>query len=178
MARPRRGTGFVVETVRQPPTATGHRRFSAIDRQVRRRSASPRSPRCTVGRRHHRVDKVQTALPAAGRHVVIDATQSAGVVAMDVTRLDPDAVIFPTYKWLVGPYGRAFLYVAETPPERRTAGADLRRPPQREFREPGLFRRPRLMSTTRGVTTWANATFHHAGNGLDRHGDDGGMGRR
>ena len=26
--------------------------------------------------------------------------------------LDPDFVVFPTYKWLLGPYGRAFLYVA------------------------------------------------------------------
>jgi selenocysteine lyase/cysteine desulfurase len=26
--------------------------------------------------------------------------------------LDPDFVVFPTYKWLIGPYGRAFLYVA------------------------------------------------------------------
>ncbi|HBY31280.1 MAG TPA: aminotransferase, partial [Bradyrhizobium sp.] len=32
---------------------------------------------------------------------------------MDVTKLDPDAVIFPTYKWLIGPYGRAFLYIAK-----------------------------------------------------------------
>ena len=31
---------------------------------------------------------------------------------MDVRRLDPDFVMFPTYKWLLGPYGRAFLYVA------------------------------------------------------------------
>ena len=31
---------------------------------------------------------------------------------MDVTRLDPDFIIFPTYKWVLGPYGRAFLYVA------------------------------------------------------------------
>jgi selenocysteine lyase/cysteine desulfurase len=34
------------------------------------------------------------------------------VLTMDVKRLDPDFVIFPTYKWLLGPYGRAFLYVA------------------------------------------------------------------
>jgi selenocysteine lyase/cysteine desulfurase len=34
------------------------------------------------------------------------------VLAMDVRRLDPDFVMFPTYKWLLGPYGRAFLYVA------------------------------------------------------------------
>jgi len=47
-----------------------------------------------------------------GALFLIDATQSAGVLAMDVKSLDPDFVIFPTYKWLVGPYGRAFLYVA------------------------------------------------------------------
>jgi selenocysteine lyase/cysteine desulfurase len=32
---------------------------------------------------------------------------------MDVKRLDPDFVLFPTYKWLLGPYGRAFLYIAK-----------------------------------------------------------------
>jgi selenocysteine lyase/cysteine desulfurase len=32
---------------------------------------------------------------------------------MDVKALDPDFVIFPTYKWLIGPYGRAFIYVAK-----------------------------------------------------------------
>jgi selenocysteine lyase/cysteine desulfurase len=32
---------------------------------------------------------------------------------MDVARLDPDFVIFPTYKWLLGPYGRAFIYIAK-----------------------------------------------------------------
>jgi len=35
------------------------------------------------------------------------------VLTMDVRRLDPDFVIFPTYKWLLGPYGRAFLYIAK-----------------------------------------------------------------
>ena len=28
-------------------------------------------------------------------------------------QLDPDFVVFPTYKWLLGPYGRAFIYVAK-----------------------------------------------------------------
>ena len=27
--------------------------------------------------------------------------------------LDPDFVVFPTYKWLLGPYGRAFLFIAK-----------------------------------------------------------------
>ena len=43
---------------------------------------------------------------------LIDATHGVGVIAMDVAKLDPDFVIFPTYKWLLGPYGRAFIYVA------------------------------------------------------------------
>ena len=34
-------------------------------------------------------------------------------MTIDVKRLDPDFVMFPTYKWLLGPYGRAFLYVAK-----------------------------------------------------------------
>ncbi len=53
--------------------------------------------------------------PAIRRHsapLLIDATHSAGVTALDVRTLDPDFVVFPTYKWLIGPYGRAFLYVA------------------------------------------------------------------
>jgi selenocysteine lyase/cysteine desulfurase len=58
------------------------------------------------------LDKLAVALRRQGALFLIDATQSAGVLAMDVTRLDPDFVIFPTYKWLLGPYGRAFLYVA------------------------------------------------------------------
>ena len=45
--------------------------------------------------------------------MLIDATQSVGVLPLDVRALDPDFVVFPTYKWLVGPYGRAFLYVAK-----------------------------------------------------------------
>jgi selenocysteine lyase/cysteine desulfurase len=59
------------------------------------------------------VDQVGAALKRQGAAFLIDATQSAGVMTMDVKRLDPDVVIFPTYKWLLGPYGRAFLYVAK-----------------------------------------------------------------
>jgi selenocysteine lyase/cysteine desulfurase len=59
------------------------------------------------------VEKVGTALRHQGASFLIDATQDAGVLALDVRRIDPDFVIFPTYKWLLGPYGRAFLYVAK-----------------------------------------------------------------
>ena len=57
--------------------------------------------------------RVATALKAQGAKFVIDATHGAGVMPIDVRTLDPDFLVFPTYKWVLGPYGRAFLYVAK-----------------------------------------------------------------
>jgi selenocysteine lyase/cysteine desulfurase len=59
------------------------------------------------------IDRVAAALRAQGAALLVDATQAAGVIALDVRTLDPDFLVFPTYKWLLGPYGRAFLYVAK-----------------------------------------------------------------
>jgi selenocysteine lyase/cysteine desulfurase len=56
--------------------------------------------------------KIRAALRRHGAALLVDATQSAGVVATDVKTLDPDFLIFPTYKWVLGPYGRAFVYIA------------------------------------------------------------------
>jgi selenocysteine lyase/cysteine desulfurase len=62
------------------------------------------------------LDRVVPAVRAAGGAVVIDATQAVGVLDMDVKRLRPDFLAFPTYKWVLGPYSLAFLYAA---PERQ-----------------------------------------------------------
>lgn len=59
------------------------------------------------------VAAIKAAAARAGAAFLLDSTQSTGVVALDVKTLDPDFVIFPTYKWLLGPYGRAFAYVAK-----------------------------------------------------------------
>ncbi|NOG69441.1 aminotransferase class V-fold PLP-dependent enzyme [Roseicella sp. DB1501] len=59
------------------------------------------------------LDAVQAALRRQGAALLVDATHHAGVLPIDVARLDPDFLIFPTYKWVLGPYGRAFLYVAK-----------------------------------------------------------------
>mgnify|MGYP003671518661 CR=1 FL=1 len=59
------------------------------------------------------LDRVQAALRAQGGRLLVDATHGAGVLPLDMASLDPDFMIFPTYKWLLGPYGRAFLYVAK-----------------------------------------------------------------
>ena len=59
------------------------------------------------------IEPVALALRARGALLLVDATQGAGVIDLDVRKLDPDFVVFPTYKWLLGPYGRAFLYIAK-----------------------------------------------------------------
>jgi len=59
------------------------------------------------------LDQVAPAVRRLGAALLIDATHSVGVLALDVRALDPDFLVFPTYKWVLGPYGRAFLYVAK-----------------------------------------------------------------
>ncbi len=58
-------------------------------------------------------NRIAPALRSRGAAFLIDATHGAGILELDVRKLDPDFVVFPTYKWLLGPYGRAFLYVAK-----------------------------------------------------------------
>jgi selenocysteine lyase/cysteine desulfurase len=107
--------GFTVETVRQPDDGDW---TSAVLAAIERSGAPPVSL-ASISSVHWSdgglidVDKVGAALRQRGAAFLVDATQSAGVLTTDVKRLDPDFLIFPTYKWLLGPYGRAFLYVAK-----------------------------------------------------------------
>jgi selenocysteine lyase/cysteine desulfurase len=107
--------GFTVETIMRPDDGDW---TTAVLAAIERSGAPPVSL-ASISWVHWSdgglidVDKVGAALRARGAAFLIDATQAVGVVAMDVKRLDPDFVLFPTYKWVVGPYGRAFLYVAK-----------------------------------------------------------------
>jgi selenocysteine lyase/cysteine desulfurase len=107
--------GFAVETVRRPDDGDW---TSAVLAAIERSDAPPVSM-ASISSLHWSdgglidIEKVAAALRQRGAIFLIDATQSVGVLAMDVRRLDPDFVMFPTYKWLLGPYGRAFLYVAK-----------------------------------------------------------------
>jgi selenocysteine lyase/cysteine desulfurase len=47
-----------------------------------------------------------------GGALVVDATQAVGAMQVDVARIRPDFLAFPTYKWVLGPYSLAFLYAA------------------------------------------------------------------
>ncbi|HEY0421450.1 MAG TPA: aminotransferase class V-fold PLP-dependent enzyme [Acetobacteraceae bacterium] len=58
------------------------------------------------------LERIIPVLRRQGAAIVVDATQAAGVLPVDVGRLAADYLVFPTYKWLLGPYTLAFLYVA------------------------------------------------------------------
>ena len=47
-----------------------------------------------------------------GAALVLDVTQSAGVLPLDVGAIQPDFLVTACYKWLLGPYSFGFLYVA------------------------------------------------------------------
>ena len=58
---------------------------------------------------------LQLLTEAAQEHdalLVVDATQSAGAIPIDVQACPVDALISGAYKWLCGPFGAAFMYVA------------------------------------------------------------------
>ena len=108
----------------------------------------------------------------------MDATHSVGVIATDVKTLDPDFLIFPTYKWVLGPYGRAFVYVAKrhqdgVPLEQTSFG---RRNVKAE--NPVYFADTRYLPDARRYRHGRARSLHLDGDGGDRHGDDGVVGRR
>jgi selenocysteine lyase/cysteine desulfurase len=59
---------------------------------------------------------VGSAARAVGAALVLDLTQSAGALPIDVAEVRPDFLVAVTYKWLLGPYAMGFLYAA---PHRR-----------------------------------------------------------
>lgn len=54
---------------------------------------------------------VRQAADRVGAALVVDGTQAVGARPFSVAAIRPDFLVFPTYKWLLGPYGLAFLYV-------------------------------------------------------------------
>ncbi len=46
-----------------------------------------------------------------GAALVVDGTQSVGAMPFDAARIQPDALVVATYKWLMGPYSMGFAYL-------------------------------------------------------------------
>jgi selenocysteine lyase/cysteine desulfurase len=107
--------GFTVETVAQPADGDW---TSAVMEAIERPGAPPVSLG-SISSVHWSdggmldMQRIRDALRKQGAALLVDATHSVGVIATDVKTLDPDFLIFPTYKWVLGPYGRAFVYVAK-----------------------------------------------------------------
>ena len=49
----------------------------------------------------------------AGVRLVVDASQSLGVMPLDLGAVRPDFLFAVGYKWMLGPYGLGYLYVAD-----------------------------------------------------------------
>jgi selenocysteine lyase/cysteine desulfurase len=107
--------GFTVEMIKQPANADW---TSATLEAIERPGAAPLAL-ASISSIHWSdgglldMDKIRPALRKQNAALLLDATHSVGVIKTDVKALDPDFLIFPTYKWVLGPYGRAFVYVAK-----------------------------------------------------------------
>ena len=107
--------GFSVDVVRQPDDGD----WTAAVLAAIARPGAPPVGLASISSVHWSdggivdIERVASALRAQGAALLVDATHAVGVIALDVRTLDPDFLVFPTYKWLLGPYGRAFLYIAK-----------------------------------------------------------------
>ncbi len=115
--------GFILETVRQP--GDGDWTQAVLDAIAR--PGAPPVALASMSSIHWSdggaldLARIAPQLRAQGAALLVDATHGVGVMPIDVRTLDPDFLLFPTYKWVLGPYGRAFLYVAK----RRQDGVPL-----------------------------------------------------
>jgi len=57
--------------------------------------------------------RIADAAHNLGALLVIDGSQSLGAMPFDVEEIRPDFVISVGYKWLLGPFGRGYLWMAE-----------------------------------------------------------------
>ena len=114
MSRAQAG-GFKVETVKQPADGDW---TSAVLAAIERAGAEPLAL-VSISSVHWSdggaLDMARIAATAKAKSaaLLVDATHDVGIRHIDVKKLDPDFLIFPTYKWVLGPYGRAFMYVAK-----------------------------------------------------------------
>src|SRR5262249_20792819 len=56
---------------------------------------------------------IAKAARRVGAALVLDASQSLGAMPLDIAAVQPDFVVAVGYKWLLGPFGLGYLYVAE-----------------------------------------------------------------
>lgn len=103
-------TGAVINTAKRTETGTWTQALLA--------TITPRTRLVACGALHWidggriDLDAVSQAAKAQGAALVLDLTQSLGVMAFDVKAVDPDFAVAAAYKWMLSPYATGYLYVA------------------------------------------------------------------
>lgn len=100
----------VIQTVRR---MEGENWTAALLRSIDANTAIVTLPHChwTDGSAVDLV-RVSKRARAVGAALVIDASQSMGACPLDMAAIQPDFLVSVGYKWLLGPYGLGYLYVA------------------------------------------------------------------
>jgi selenocysteine lyase/cysteine desulfurase len=105
----RKHDATIVSVARDPETGW----TDAVLRAIDARTAVVCVPRCHWADGSI-VDLVRVGERArqVGAALVIDASQSFGVVPLDIDRIQPDFLVSVGYKWQLGPYGLGYLYAS------------------------------------------------------------------
>ncbi len=59
------------------------------------------------------LERIAVRVREVGARLVIDASQSFGAMPFDFAAIRPDFLVAVGYKWLLGPFGLGYLYVAD-----------------------------------------------------------------
>lgn len=115
-----RKTGCRIRTARRENSASW---TEALEDAIDERTAIVAVPQChwTDGSRID-LERIGMRVREVGAALVIDASQSLGACPLDLGKVQPDFLVAVGYKWLLGPYGLGYLYVA---PKWRECGAPL-----------------------------------------------------
>ena len=105
-----RRTGARIITVKR---AEGSSWTDSLENAIDDKTAIVAAPQChwTDGSNVD-LERIGKRVRKVGAALVIDASQSLGAYRLDLGRVQPDFLVAVGYKWLLGPYGLGYLYVA------------------------------------------------------------------
>lgn len=58
------------------------------------------------------LEKVSIKAKSVGALLVLDLSQSLGALPINIEKVDPDFAVAAGYKWMLGPYGLGYMYIA------------------------------------------------------------------
>ncbi len=58
------------------------------------------------------LERISKAVKEVNAYLVLDLSQSLGVLPIDINKIDPDFAVAVGYKWMLGPYSLGYMYVS------------------------------------------------------------------